>query len=95
MKPLFTHAELRQMDLSAKQGTWVGLIKLADIPAFAAWLSERGWICQSPDCGEVLRIHKDGLTRYVSYNGKRTSCGRGMMALWYTFLCFGKEDCYE
>lgn len=92
MKPLFTHAELRRMDISAKRGKWVGLIQLSDIPDFAAWLSERGWICQSPDCNEVLRIHKDGLTRCVSYNGKRTCCDRGTMALWYTFQCFRKDD---
>ena len=91
MKPLFTHAELHQMDLSAKRGKWVGLIQLADIPDFAAWLSEREWICQSPDCGEVLKVYKDGRTRVVQYDGKRTCCGRGMMALWYTFLCFGKD----
>ncbi len=92
MKPLFSQAELRQMDLSAKRGKWIGLVKLADIPAFAAWLSRRGWICQSPDYGEVLRVHKNGLTRCISYNGKRTSCSRGMMALWYTFCCFRNDE---
>ena len=74
MKPLFSQSELRQMDLSAKRGKWIGLVKLADIPAFAAWLSRREWMCQSPDCGEVLRVHKNGLTRCVSYNGKRYVC---------------------
>ena len=48
VKPLFTNAELRQMDISAKCGEWIGLVKLTDIPAFAAWLSRREWICQSP-----------------------------------------------
>ena len=92
MKPLFTHAELRRMAVSAKRGKWVRLIELGKIPAFTAWLSKRNWICQSPDCGEVLKVYKDGWTRVVQYDGKRTVCDRGMMALWYTFLCFRDEE---
>lgn len=92
MKAKFSSKAKRKMEQDAARGVWIGLVKLADIPAFAAWLSRCEWICQSPDYGEVLRVHKNGLTKCVSYNGKRTSCGRGMMAPWYTFLCFGKDD---
>ena len=92
MKAKFSSKAKKKMERDAERGVWVGLVKLTDIPAFAAWLSRREWICQSPDYGEVLRVHRNGLIRCVSYNGKRTSCGRGMMALWYTFLCFGKDD---
>ena len=93
MKPLFTRKELRKMAVSARRGKWVGLVELEEIPAFSTWLTkEKGWICQSPDCSEVLKMYKDGWTRVVSYDGKRTCCDRGTMALWYTFLCFRTED---
>ncbi len=92
MKPLFSQAELRQMDLSAKRGKWIGLVKLTDIPAFAAWLSDdlHGWQMQSPDCGEALRAYRHGRTISVRYDGRRTICGRCVMALYLTFQCFKK-----
>lgn len=64
VKPLFTHAELRQMNLSAKRGRWVGLVQLPDIPTFAVWLFRCGWICQSPDIGDLLA--ETGFSAYVS-----------------------------
>lgn len=92
MKPLFTRKELRKMAVSAKRGKWVGLVELEEIPAFSTWLTkEKGWMCQSPDAGQVLRIHKDGWTIVVEHDGKRTSCGRLAMALWHTYQCFKEE----
>lgn len=90
MKPLFSQAELRQMDLSTKRGEWIGLVKLADIPAFAAWLTDEfhEWQAQSPDVGEAMRAYKNGRTIIVRYDGKHTRCTRAVMALWYTFTCF-------
>ena len=79
------------MAVSARRGKWVGLVELEEIPAFSTWLTkEKGWLCQSPDVGQILRMYKDGWTIVVSYDGKRTRCERLVMALWYTYTCFKK-----
>jgi len=89
MKPLFTHSDLRKMGISARRGKWSWLVELDKIPAFASWLTCRhGFIQQSPDTGEVLVAYKHGERLEVTYDGKRTRCGRHLMALWYTFACF-------
>lgn len=55
----------RKMQQDAARGKWYNLVRLQDIPAFAAWLTDdfHEWMGQSPDEGEVLRVHKYGLTR--------------------------------
>ena len=82
--------ESRKMERVASTGAWRGLIKLEDVPAFSSWLTDERheWISQSPDVGEALRLYKYGTTRVVLWNGHQTICGRHLMALWYTFLCF-------
>lgn len=81
---------LRRMEQDALRGKWYNLIELKRIPEFSAWLTDdfHGWRGQSPDVGEVLRLHRDGTTLIIYYDGQRTICGRHAMALWYTFLCF-------
>lgn len=88
----------RRMQQDALRGKWYNLIELKRVPEFAAWLTDdfHGWQGQSPDVGEVLRLHRYGITLIVYYDGRRTICGRHAMALWHTFLCFhdnvfGKE----
>lgn len=80
----------KKMKREAAQGRWRGLIALRDVPEFSAWLTDENhhWQSQSPDIGEVLRVHRDGITLNVLWDGTRTICGRHMMALWYTFCCF-------
>lgn len=87
----FSHKVQKKMEHDAKMGVW-HCVELSDIPAFASWLTDdfHGWRGQSPDAGEVLRIHRHGLTLTVKYNGRRTSCGRHIMGLYLTFLCFYK-----
>ncbi|WP_455048258.1 hypothetical protein [Mitsuokella sp.] len=82
------------MERTAERGKWVGLIKLGDIPAFAAWLTDdfHEWMEQSPDEGEAFRAYKHGMTIVVWYDERRTICGRHVMALWHTFLCFREDD---
>lgn len=82
--------ESRKMERVASTGVWRGLIKLEDVPAFSRWLTDEHheWISQPPDVGEVLRVHKYGLTRVVLWDGHQTICGRHLMALWHTFCCF-------
>ena len=94
MKAAITRQEIKKMERTAERGKWVGLIKLCDIPAFAHWLSDEQheWMIQSPDVGEVLRAYKYGTTIIVWYDGRRTICGRHVMALWHTFLCFREDD---
>ena len=84
MKAAITRQEIKKMERTAERGKWVGLIKLGDIPAFAHWLSDEQheWMIQSPDAGEVLRAYKYGTT----------ICGRYVMALWHTFLCFREDN---
>ncbi|WP_158573618.1 hypothetical protein [Mitsuokella sp. AF33-22] len=36
----------------------------------------------------MLRAYKYGRTIVVWYDGRRTICGRQVMALWHTFQCF-------
>lgn len=80
----------RKMQQDAVRGRWYNLVELRRVPEFAAWLAneDHRWIGQSPDEGEALRMHRDGTTIVVWYDGHRTICGRHVMALWYTFLCF-------
>lgn len=90
MKQAITKKEIDKMVRVAAKGKWRGLIPLDDVPAFAAWLSDKDhdWMIQSPDYGEALRIYRDGLTRIVLIEEGRTVCGRHLMALWHTFCCF-------
>jgi len=87
----------RKMQQDAARGKWYNLVRLQDIPAFAHWLSDEQheWMIQSPDVGEVLRAYKYGTTIVVWYDGRRTICGRHVMALWHTFLCFREDDTNE
>ena len=82
--------EHEKMERVAMRREWRGLIRLEDVPAFARWLTDdwHEWMGQSPDEGEDLRVHKPGITRTVIWEVRRTSCGRYMMLLWYTFCCF-------
>lgn len=94
MKQLITRQEIRQMVRVAERGKWVGLVRLADIPVFAQWLSDdrHEWMLQSPDVGEVLRAYKPGRpVLIVRYDGRHTVCGRAVMVLWHTFCGF-RED---
>ncbi|XOQ25119.1 MAG: hypothetical protein ACFWTM_02050 [Mitsuokella multacida] len=83
----------RRMMQDASRGKWYNLVRLRDIPAFAAWLTDdfHEWTEQSPDVGEALRAQKNGMTIVVWYDGRRTICGRHAMLLWHTFCCF-RED---
>lgn len=85
---------MRRMEQDAARGKWYNLVRLDDIPEFAAWLTNdfHEWQEQSPDAGEVLKIFKHGTTLAVRYDGKRTICGRHMMLLWHTFECFRYDD---
>ena len=78
----------RKMQQDAARGRWYNLVEMRRVPEFAAWLAneDHGWLGQSPDEGEILRMHRDGTTIVVRYDGRRTICGRHVMALWYTFL---------
>lgn len=80
----------RKMEQDASRGKWYNLVKLERVPEFAAWLTDdqHEWMGQSPDVGEVMRLYRDGTTLIVLYDGRRTICGRHVMALWYSFLCF-------
>lgn len=80
----------RRMQQDAARGKWYNLIQLKRVPELSAWLTDEAheWQAQSPDVGEVLRLHKHGITLAVYYDGKRTICGRYMMGLWYAFICF-------
>lgn len=82
--------EREKMERVAVRGEWHGLIRLEDVPAFARWLTDdwHEWMGQSPDEGEVLRVHKHGMTRTVRWDGRQTIYGRHMMLLWHTFCCF-------
>lgn len=94
MSDVITRAEIKKMERIAERGRWVGLIRLADVPAFAKWLGDEQheWMIQSPDVGEALRAYKPGRpVLIVHYDGRHTACTRAAMALWYTFLCF-RED---
>lgn len=80
----------RKMQQDAARGRWYNLVELRRVPEFAAWLAneDHKWLGQSPDVSEILRMHRDGTTIIAWYDGRRTICGRHVMALWYTFLCF-------
>lgn len=54
--------------------------------------AERGKWVGLIKLGEVLRAYKYGTTIVVWYDGRRTICGRHVMALWHTFLCFREDD---
>jgi hypothetical protein len=89
MKAKFSSKAKKKMKQDANKGVWTGLIEIQLVPAFAAWLSCRhGYLLQSPDVGEVLVAYRDGRTIRVFYDGRRTRCSRGVMALWRTFECF-------
>ncbi|HBT78765.1 MAG TPA: hypothetical protein DEA67_00895 [Selenomonas sp.] len=89
MKASFSSKAKKKMERDAARGGWIGLIELPLIPAFAAWLSCRhGYLLQSPDTGEALVAYRDGITIRVLYDGRRTRCSRGVMALWHVFECF-------
>ena len=89
MKKISLKSQRRMLD-DASRGKWYNLIQLKRVPEFAAWLTDdfHEWIGQSPDEGEILRLHKHGTTIAAYYDGRRTICGRHMMALWYCFLEF-------
>ena len=89
MKKKFSSKAQKKMERDAARGVWIGLIKLPLVPAFAAWLSCcHGYLLQSPDVGEALVAYRDGRTIRVLYDGRRTRCSRGVMALWHAFECF-------
>lgn len=91
MSHTITRQEIKKMERVAERGWWGGLIRLNDIPAFSAWLTDENheWMLQSPDVGEVLRACKPGRpVLIVRYDGQHTICGRYAMALWYTFFVF-------
>lgn len=89
MKNKISRKSQKKMQQDAGKGVWKGLIRIELVPAFAAWLSCRhGFLLQSPDAGEVLRAYRDGRTIRIHYDGRRTRCNRGVMALWRTFECF-------
>lgn len=92
MKKKFSRKTQKKMETDATRGKWYNLVPLREIPAFAAWLSDdsHGWQMQSPDCGEALRAYRHGRTISVRYDGRRTICGRCVMALYLTFQCFKK-----
>lgn len=73
---------------AGEQTEWVGLMRPADIPAFALWLEDKrhGWMLQSPDAGECLRAWRDGCLLIIRYDGKRTRCTRHGMAFWWTYV---------
>lgn len=83
----------RKMQQDAMRGKWYNLVRLQDIPKFAAWLTDdfHEWVEQSPDEGEAFRAHKYGMMIVVWYDGRRTICGRHVMVLWHTFCCFHEE----
>lgn len=89
MKKISLKSQRRMMD-DASRGKWYNLVELKRVPEFAAWLTDEAheWQGQSPDEGEILRLHRHGTTLVVWYDGRRTICGRHVMALWHTFLCF-------
>ena len=91
----FSREAQKKMTEDAVRGRWYNLVRLEEIPAFAAWLTDdfHEWQGQSPDAGECLRAYRDGRTIIVRYDGKHTRCTRAVMALWYTFECFttGRE----
>lgn len=76
---------------------WRGLIRLDKkrFPLFQQYLQEQGWLVQSPDVGECLRICRDGRTLTVRYNGKTTVCGSFMHTLWLAFESFVLENPYR
>lgn len=84
----------RKMQQDAARGKWYNLVELQRVPEFAAWLADEdhGWLGQSPDVSEILRMHRDGTTIVIWYDGRRTICGRHVMALWYTFICFNDHQ---
>lgn len=86
----FSREAQRKMTEDAARGRWYNLVRLEEIPAFAAWLTDEfhEWQAQSPDVGEAMRAYKHGRTISVRYDGRRTICGRCVMALWYTYQCF-------
>ena len=89
MKASFSSKAKKKMEQDAARGVWIGLIELPLIPAFAALISCRhGDLLQSPDVGESLVAYRDGITIRVLYDGRRTRCSRGVMALWHVFECF-------
>lgn len=89
MKKISRKAQ-RKMATNAVRGKWYNLMQPDEIPMFAAWLSNdfHKWQMQSPDTGEAMRAYKNGRTITIRYDGRRTICGRCVMALWYTYQCF-------
>ena len=90
LKKKLSRKAQKKMKREAARGEWRGLIPRREVPEFSAWMTDERhkWQSQSPDAGEVLRVYRDGITLNVLWDGKRTICGRHMMALWYTFCCF-------
>lgn len=86
----FSRKAQKKMTEDAVRGRWYNLVRLEEIPAFAAWLTDEfhEWQMQSPDTGEAMRAYKNGRTIMIRYDGRRTICGRCVMALWYTYQCF-------
>ena len=93
MKKISRKAQ-RKMAADAARGKWYNLMQPDEIPMFAAWLSNdfHEWQMQSPDTGEAMRAYKNGRTITIRYDGRRTICGRCVMALWYTFCCFRNDE---
>ena len=87
IKRRFTKQELRQFERNEVTGKWKNLVRVQDIPAFSAWLTDEfhGWQGQSPDEGELLRVFKDGMTKVIYWDGKQTVCDRHLMLLWHIF----------
>lgn len=86
----FSRKAQKKIAEDAARRKWYNLVRLEEIPAFAAWLTDdfHEWQAQSPDADEVIRAYKHGRTISVRYDGRRTICGRCVMALWYTYQCF-------
>lgn len=80
----------KQIKKLREKKTWSGLVQLKYIPAFSAWLLCRhDFISQSPDTGEVMRAYRNGITiRILIDDTGHTRCGRHVMALYYSFMCF-------
>ena len=94
MKKKFSSKAKKKMERDAARGKWYNLVPLAEIPVFAAWLTDEfhEWQAQSPDVGEAMRAYKHGRTISVRYDGRRTICERCVMALYLTFQCFREDD---
>ena len=90
LKKKFSSKALKRMEQAARREEWIDLVRLERIAEFVAWLTDdfHEWQAQSPDVGEAMRACKHGRIISVRYDGRRTICGRCVMALWHTYQCF-------